>query len=130
MQTISLYDILENENASDEMGDENAVDDTNTDAETEENVANEINVNVEVTTVNNTTDSGSVEYQEAPSASAVPVPTFTPQQPHTVPAPGIAAHSAPQNLNTLPQGKDLYVILVFASRNDFSSKLKINRFFK
>lgn len=50
-----------------------------------------------------------VEYQEAPSASAVPVPTFTPQQPLTASSSGIAALSAPpppqpQNLKTLPHG--------------------------
>lgn len=61
--------------------------------------------NVEVEPVDNAGDNGTVEYQEAPSASAVPVPTFTAQPPHTVPAPGIGAHPAQQNLKTLPQGK-------------------------
>lgn len=65
---------------------------------------------VEVVKLNNTGETEAVEYQEAPSASAVPVPTFTPQQPLAVPAaPGIAAHPAPQNLKTLPQGRIYYL---------------------
>lgn len=71
------------------------------------------NVNIEATTVNAQGESGTVDFQEAPSASAVPVPTFTPQQPHAVSPPGINAHSAPQNLQTLPQG-----ILIFFSSTD------------
>lgn len=74
---------------------------TNTATEPEENVANATDVNVEAGP--ETVPTETVDYQEAPSASAVPVPQFTPQQPHAVPAPGIAAHPAPQNLKTLPQ---------------------------
>lgn len=64
---------------------------------------------VEVVKLNDAGETEAVEYQEAPSASAVPVPTFTPQQPLAVPAPGIAAHPAPQNLKTLPQGRIYYL---------------------
>lgn len=94
----------ENENASVETGDENPIAESNSDAALEENNVDATNVSVEAETVNNAVDGGTVEYQEAPSASAVPVPTFTPQQPLAVPAAAIAAHSAPQNLKTLPQG--------------------------
>lgn len=73
----------------------------------EGNVANAANASMETAAIEHVAEEGgSVEYQEAPSASAVPVPTFTPQQPLTAPASGITtAHSAqPQNLKALPHG--------------------------
>lgn len=99
---------MENESSSDATGDEKPTVEVETANIPEENDVNASNVSVEVIKLNNTGESETVEYQEAPSASAVPVPTFTPQQPLAVPAPGIAAHSAPQNLKTLPQGKIYY----------------------
>lgn len=69
----------------------------------EENAVNTTNVCTEpAPTEQVTEETGAVEYQEAPSASAVPVPTFTPQQPLAAPSSGIAA--PPQNLKTLPHG--------------------------
>lgn len=75
----------------------------NTDASPEENIVDSTTISVEAETMDTQGESNvEVDYQEAPSASAVPVPTFTPQQTQAVSAPGI---SAPQNLKTLPQGK-------------------------
>lgn len=99
----------ETENATDEIGLDDKTDtEPNVAIVPDETAASATsNASIEAApAVNNPSESGSVEYQEAPSASAVPVPTFTPQQPHTVPTPGIAAHSTPQNLKTLPQGKE------------------------
>lgn len=51
-------------------------------------------------------NNNAIEFQEAPSASAVPVPTFgQPQQPHNVATPPINSHSASQNIKTLMQGE-------------------------
>lgn len=103
---------------NDDISDENSLDekiDTEPNANTipEENIVN-TNFDIEKTTMEQASEeTGTVEYQEAPSASAVPVPTFTPQQPLTVPSSGIAAHSAPpQNLKTLPHGMlcNIYVL--------------------
>lgn len=102
----------ENEIVSDEIVEEKAVDESNSVPIAEQDSVNVVNANVAaipnveaVGNVSNAGESAPVEYQEAPSASAVPVPTFTPQQPqHALPAPsGIVAHSAPQNLKALPQ---------------------------
>lgn len=94
-----------NENASDETGDEKANEETNAAAASQEDVQSATSSVVEAGNVNDSGESGTVEYQEAPSASAVPVPIFTPQQPHVLSTPNIGGHPAPQNLNTLPPGK-------------------------
>ncbi|XP_031627981.1 caprin homolog isoform X2 [Contarinia nasturtii] len=88
------------ENASEEISDVKSDDDAKTVITPEEIVVEETTVNVEAGKVNNQGESGTIDYQEAPSASAVPVPTFTPQQPHVVAAPGI---NTQQNLKPLPQ---------------------------
>lgn len=107
-----LTKFIEDENSSEQSGDVKADDEANTANIPEETIMNvATNVNIEATTVNAQGESGTVDFQEAPSASAVPVPTFTPQQPHAVSPPGINAHSAPQNLQTLPQGTCIYIFL-------------------
>lgn len=73
----------------------------NTATNTDDNAPIVTEVDVEAGPDTVPTESGT-DYQEAPSASAVPVPQFTPQ-PLAVPSPGIATHPAPQNLKTLPQ---------------------------
>lgn len=100
----------ENEIVSDEIVEEKSVDESNSVPIPEQDSVNVVNANVaaipnvDAGNVSNAGETAPVEYQEAPSASAVPVPTFTPQQPqHALPAPGIVAHSAPQNLKALPQ---------------------------
>lgn len=104
----------ENEDASDENSLDEKIDTEPTTATTiqEENVVNTKNVSVEPASTEQVVEEpGIVEYQEAPSASAVPVPTFTPQQPLTASSSGIAALSAPpppQNLKTLPHGMYMY----------------------
>lgn len=100
-----MFACTENEEASDENSLDEKIDSEPTTAIPEENVVNTESVSMESATPEQVAeDPGAVEYQEAPSASAVPVPTFTPQQP--VSSPGIAAHSAPsQNLKTLPHGE-------------------------
>ncbi|XP_055314162.1 caprin homolog isoform X2 [Sitodiplosis mosellana] len=96
---------LQDENSSEQSGDvKTDVDEVNAATTPEEVIVNvTTNVNIDAATVNTQGESGTVDFQEAPCASAVPVPTFTPQQPHTVSPPGINAHSAPPNLKTLPQ---------------------------
>lgn len=98
---------------NDDVSDENSLDEKiDTEPNTvntipEENAVNSTNFNMEKTTMEQVSEeTGTVEYQEAPSASAVPVPTFTAQQqPLTVSSSGIASHSAPpQNSKTLPHG--------------------------
>lgn len=101
----------QNEIASDEVVEEKANDDSDTAPIPEETIVSAVNASPNVEAVGNVSNSGeaaSVEYASvAPSASAVPVPTFTPQQQqqqqHAMPVPGIAAHTAPQNLKPLPQ---------------------------
>lgn len=90
------------ENSSEQINDDKPEEEASPVVTPEETVADVSSANVEAENVNNQGESGTIDYQEAPSASAVPVPTFTPQQPHVVPAPGI---TSPQNLKTLPQGK-------------------------
>lgn len=104
---FEIYKLLifaEEENAAEQSGDDKPKDDeTNTADDVDDTVESAMDVIVEASET--PVESGTVnDYQEAPSASAVPVPTFTPQQPHAVPTAGIA-HSAPQNLKTLPQGE-------------------------
>lgn len=102
---IVLISCTENEDASDDNSLDEKMDSEPTTATTpEENAVNATNVSTEpASTEQVTEETGAVEYQEAPSASAVPVPTFTPQQPLAAPSSGIAA--PPQNLKTLPHGK-------------------------
>lgn len=109
----------ENDNVSDDAGEEKLNEEPNTATELDLNSVNATSANASANAnANATVEAGNVsnnaagesapEYQEAPSASAVPVPTFTPQQPHALPASGVAAvnaavaHSAPQNLKALP----------------------------
>lgn len=98
----------ENEDASDENSLDEKIDSEPITANSiqEENAVNNTNVSLEPASVEQVVEeTGAVEYQEAPSASAVPVPTFTPQQPLTASSSGIAGLSAPsQNLKTLPHG--------------------------
>lgn len=91
------------ENSSDVSGEVNSNEEVNTDASPEENIVDSTTISIEAETMDTQGEStAEVDYQEAPSASAVPVPTFTPQQTHAVSAQGI---TAPQNLKSLPQGK-------------------------
>lgn len=103
---IVLFSRTETDDASDDNSLDEKMDTEPTTATTipEENAVNATNVSTEpASTEQVSEDTGAVEYQEAPSASAVPVPTFTPQQPlAAAPSPGIAA--PPQNLKTLPHG--------------------------
>lgn len=115
-----LLIFIENDDISDENSlDEKIDSDANTANTVSEENVNSTNFSLEKVSMEQTSEETvAVEYQEAPSASAVPVPTFTPQQTHTVSSTGITAHSAPpQNLKTLPHG--MYTIL-----DVFTTKIK------
>lgn len=96
---------LENEDASDQNSLDEKIEMEPTTAITisEENAVNTTNASTEpASTEQVSEETEAVEYQEAPSASAVPVPTFTPQQPLAMSSSGIAAPQ--QILKTLPHG--------------------------
>lgn len=102
-----LFSYTENDDVSDENSLDEKIETEATIATIttvpEENVVNTTSVNMEpASELQVAEETGAVEYEEAPSASAVPVPTFTPQQPLAVPSSGIAA--PPQNLKSLPHG--------------------------
>lgn len=121
----NIWFIVDDENSAEQTGDEKPKDDeTNTATDLEENASSATDVIVEAGEA--PMESGTVnDYQEAPSASAVPVPTFTPQQPHAVSTPGIA-HSAPQNLKTLPQGEWLHLLTNFIQFHSLVNEKKQN----